>query len=69
VPSRNFVAGQKVWTYSCNKSIAQTWQFESDGTIRPTGKITLCLAAESTIQKAPVLLATCDGTTLQKWTW
>jgi hypothetical protein len=69
VPARNFVAEQEVWTYSCNNTIAQTWQFESDGTIRPTGKTALCLAAESTAQRAVVLLATCDGTTLEKWTW
>jgi galactose oxidase-like protein/ricin-type beta-trefoil lectin protein len=69
VPSRNFVAGQKVWTYTCNNTAAQTWQFQSDGTIRPIGNTTLCLAAGSTAQQAPVLLATCDGAALQKWTW
>ncbi|GAA2854674.1 hypothetical protein Acy02nite_73840 [Actinoplanes cyaneus] len=69
VPSRNFAAGQRIWTYTCNNTIAQTWQFGSDGTIRPTGTTTLCLAAESTAQASPVLLAQCDGSTLQNWTW
>jgi hypothetical protein len=69
VPSRNFVAGQKIWTYTCNNTVAQTWQFESDGTIRPTGNTTVCLAAGSTAQQAPILLATCNGAALQKWTW
>ncbi len=69
VPSRQFVVGQRVWTYTCNHTIAQTWQFGSDGTIRPTGKNTLCLAAESADQGSPVVLASCDGSALQAWVW
>ena len=69
VPSRNFVNGQKVWTYTCNNTIAQTWQFRSDGTIRPAGKTTLCLAAASSASKAAILITTCNGNALQKWTW
>jgi len=56
VPSRNFVKGQKVWTYTCNNTIAQTWQFRSDGTIRPIGKTTLCLAAASSASNAAILI-------------
>ncbi len=69
VPSRNFVQGQKVWTYTCNNTIAQTWQFRSDGTIRPIGKTTLCLAPASSASNAAILIATCNGNALQKWTW
>jgi hypothetical protein len=69
VPSRNFVTGQRVWTYTCNNTIAQTWDFRSDGTIRPTANTALCLAAASSANNAAVLLATCDGTALQRWTW
>jgi len=69
VPSRNFVNGQKIWTYTCNNTIAQTWQFRSDGTIRPIGKTTLCLAAASSASNAAILIASCNGNALQKWTW
>ena len=69
VPAQNFVQGQKVWTYTCNNTIAQTWQFRSDGTIRPIGKTTLCLAAASSASNAAILIATCNGNALQKWTW
>ncbi|MFI7540328.1 galactose oxidase-like domain-containing protein [Actinoplanes sp. NPDC049599] len=69
VPSRNWVAGQKVWTFLCNKTVAQTWQFGTDGTIRPTGKTTMCLAAASSANSAAIQLATCNGAALQKWTW
>jgi hypothetical protein len=69
VPYRNFVTGQKIWNYTCNNTVAQSWQFGSDATIRPTGKTTLCLAAASSASKAPILIATCNGNALQKWTW
>jgi Domain of unknown function (DUF1929)/Ricin-type beta-trefoil lectin domain len=69
VPSQNYAAGQKVWTYNCNGTAAQTWQFASDGTIRPLGKTTLCLAAAANADKAALSLATCSGAALQKWTW
>ena len=36
VPSQHFVAGQRIWTYSCNGTKAQTWTFGTNGTIRPT---------------------------------
>jgi hypothetical protein len=69
VPSQNFVAGQKVWTFLCNNSAAQTWRFYSDGTIRPIGNAAVCLAAASSVNKAAIQLATCNGNALQKWTW
>jgi hypothetical protein len=69
VPSRNFVTGQRVWTYTCNNTVAQTWQFGSDGTIRPTGSTALCLAAASSANNAAILIATCNGNALQRWTW
>ena len=69
VPSRNFVTGQRVWTYTCNNTVAQTWQFGSDGTIRPIGNTALCLAAASSANNAAILIATCDGNALQRWTW
>lgn len=69
VPAQKFVTGTRIQTYTCNNTLAQTWQFGADGTIRPIGKTTLCLAAASAAEKAAVLMATCNGTTLQKWTW
>jgi galactose oxidase-like protein/ricin-type beta-trefoil lectin protein len=69
VPSQNFVAGQKIWTYTCNGTAAQTWQFGTDGTIRPVSKTTMCLAAASNANNAAITLATCTGAALQKWTW
>ena len=69
VPSKNFVSGQRIWTYTCNNSVAQTWQLQADGTIRPIGNAALCLAAASSANNAAILIATCDGTALQKWTW
>ncbi|MGK5680255.1 galactose oxidase-like domain-containing protein [Actinoplanes sp. URMC 104] len=69
VPSSTFVAGRRIWAYQCNASVAQTWQFNADGTIRPLGKTTLCLAAASSAQSAQILLATCNGNALQKWSW
>ena len=41
----------------------------ADGTIRPIGSTTLCLAATSTANSAAILLVTCNGNALQKWTW
>jgi hypothetical protein len=69
VPSRNFVTGQRIWTYTCNNTVAQTWQFGADGTIRPIGNTALCLAAASSANNAAILIATCDGNALQRWTW
>jgi hypothetical protein len=69
VPSSTYVTGQKIWTYRCNNSAAQTWQFRTDGTIRPLGNTALCLASASTANNAAVLIATCNGNALQKWTW
>ena len=69
VPTSNFVAGQKIWAFKCNNSGAQTWRFGTDGTIRPIANTALCLAAASSASKAAVTIATCNGATLQKWTW
>lgn len=69
VPSSNFVSGQKIWAYRCNGTKAQTWQFGTDGTIRPFAAKTLCLAAASTAEDAAIVVATCNGSALQKWTW
>jgi hypothetical protein len=69
VPSSNFSSGQKIWTYRCNNTNAQKWQFRSDGTIRPIANTALCLAAASSLNDASILIATCKGSSLQKWTW
>lgn len=69
VPSQNFVSGQKIWEHYCNGTAAQTWQFGTDGTIRPRAKTTLCLAASSSAKWATIILTTCNGNALQKWTW
>jgi hypothetical protein len=69
VPSSSFVTGKKIWAYSCNRTAAQTWQFGTDGTIRPASKTTLCLAAASPSNTAAILITTCNGNALQKWTW
>ena len=57
VPSRNFISGQRIWTYTCNGTSAQTWQFGTDGTIRPVARTTLCLSAVSTVENAAIGLA------------
>lgn len=69
VPQGNFAAGQRIWAYTCNNTASQTWQFPADGTIRPIARTTLCLAAASPANNAVIQLATCNGSTLQKWTW
>lgn len=70
MPSSGYVPGRTIWTYTCNKTPAQTWRFGTDGTIRPVANTTLCLAAASAAQNAAVQLATCtSGNALQKWTW
>jgi len=69
VQGGNFVSGTRVWTYTCTGNIAQRWQFNGDGTIRPLGKTTLCLATASTVERAVVTVTTCNGSSLQKWTW
>ena len=68
VPSSNFASGQKIWTYRCYGTSAQTWQFRTDGTIRPIANSALCLATAST-ENAAILISTCNGSSLQKWTW
>ncbi len=67
VPTQNFVSGQRIWDYTCNGTLAQQWQFNSDGTIRPIAAPTLCLAVTSIDIKTSLLLATCNGSGLQKW--
>ncbi|WP_230859779.1 galactose oxidase-like domain-containing protein [Actinoplanes aureus] len=69
VPSSSFTPGRTIWAYTCNNTAAQTWQFGSDGTIRPIANTALCLAAASSANNAAILIATCDGNALQKWTW
>jgi hypothetical protein len=69
VPSSTFVHQQPIWANTCNRTNAQTWQFGTDGTVRPVADTALCLAAKSSAVKAPVLLWTCSGHALQKWTW
>jgi hypothetical protein len=69
VEASKFVAGTKIWTWKCNGTTAQTWQFGADGTIRPLPNTALCLAAQSNTSKAALVLATCNGSALQKWTW
>lgn len=68
VPSSNYTAGQRIFTYTCNGASAQKWRFYSDGTIRPRGNTAVCLAAASTAENAAILLATCSDSTLQRWT-
>ncbi|WP_067499504.1 RICIN domain-containing protein [Actinoplanes sp. TFC3] len=69
VPSSRFTSGQAIWTYTCNKTGAQLWQFGTDATIRPAGSTALCLAAASSANKAANVIATCNGIALQKWKW
>ena len=69
VPSSTFVTGQKIWAFKCNNTTAQKWRFGTDGTVRPLGNTALCLAAASATNKAAILIATCNGNALQKWTW
>lgn len=69
VPSSAFTSGRVIWTYTCNRSPAQAWNLNADGTIRPAAKPALCLGAATTANKAVVLIRTCDGSALQKWTY
>jgi hypothetical protein len=69
VPTSHFVAGQRIWTYSCNGTRAQAWTFGADGTIRTTAATALCLTASGTTDRAPLALATCNGSSSQKWIW
>jgi hypothetical protein len=69
VPGANFVSGQRVWNYTCNGTKAQKWQFAADGTIRLSEQQGLCLAAVSTANQAQLMIATCNGDALQKWSW
>lgn len=69
VPFSSFVSGQRVWTYGCNGTNAQAWQFGIDSTIRPIAQQGLCLAAASTANQAQLIIATCNGSGLQKWSW
>jgi hypothetical protein len=69
VPFSGFVSGQRVWTYGCNGTNAQAWQFGIDSTIRPIAQQGLCLAAASTANQAQLIIAACNGSTLQKWSW
>jgi hypothetical protein len=69
VPSQHFVAGQKIWTYRCNGTRAQTWAFGTNGTIRPTAATALCLAPSGTANRSPLVLAGCNGSSIQKWAW
>jgi hypothetical protein len=69
VPSAHFAAGQRIWTYSCNNTQAQAWTLGADGTIRPTASSALCLAASGTPNSSPMVLAGCNGSSSQRWTW
>ena len=69
VPGYHYDSGARIWTYTCNNAANQKWEFRTDGTIRPTAKTTLCLMAASTANKANITITTCNGSTLQKWTW
>jgi streptogrisin C len=69
VPGQHFRPGQRIWTFSCNGTRAQTWTFGGNGQIRPAAATGLCLAASSTTNRAQLLLATCSTSSLQKWRW
>lgn len=69
VPSSSYVTGARIWAFTCNRTAAQTWQFGADGTIRPAARTTLCLAPVSSVQRAAVIIQTCNGGRFQKWTW
>jgi hypothetical protein len=69
VPKSNFVSGQRVQAYTCNNTNAQKWQFGTDGTIRVTTVPSMCLAAGSTALSATIIISTCNGNAMQKWTW
>lgn len=69
VPNSNFVSGQRIWIFGCNGTSAQTWNFGTDGTIRPAANAALCMTAASTTNGAAISVNTCSASTLQKWTW
>ncbi|KHD73472.1 galactose oxidase [Actinoplanes utahensis] len=68
VPNQNFVTGQRIWAWTCNNGPAQRWQGYADGTIKPLQNTTLCLSAAGSANSAQILVSTCNGSALQKWT-
>jgi hypothetical protein len=70
VSNAAYVAGQNIWRFRCNASAAQKWQINtSDGTIRQNWNTSLCAAPASTAVDSDLRITTCNGSTLQKWTW
>ncbi|MEU8818442.1 RICIN domain-containing protein [Actinoplanes sp. NPDC048796] len=53
--------GNHVQVFGCNRSVAQTWTFASDGTLRVAGKCAL-VVGDGSIQ-----IVGCDGRTTAQW--
>ncbi|MEV0924764.1 RICIN domain-containing protein, partial [Streptomyces spongiicola] len=67
VPGADFGDGKKLFVWDCNNSVAQRWQFASDGTVRISG---LCLdvANANYGDGTPIQIARCNGNAAQQFT-
>jgi hypothetical protein len=66
VPGANFANGQRVGIYTCNRGVAQQYQWYPDGTIRVGGK---CLdnANNANVNGNPIQLWDCNGYVQQQF--
>ncbi|MER5276228.1 RICIN domain-containing protein [Streptomyces sp. NPDC002809] len=55
--------GSQLVASACAGSVSQSWSPEPDGTLRQGG---LCAAVTGTEDRTPVVLATCDGSSVQR---
>ncbi|MCK2215013.1 family 16 glycosylhydrolase [Actinomadura sp. ATCC 31491] len=60
--------GTAVQLYDCNGTAAQSWSWNSDGSVRALGKC-MDVTSGSTANGAQVQLYDCNGTGAQKWTY
>ena len=60
--------GTAVQLYDCNGTSAQSWAWNSDGSVRALGKC-MDVTGSSTANGAQVQLYDCNGTGAQQWTY
>lgn len=66
VPEHDFSDGKALHVWDCDNSVAQKWQFASDGTIRIKGKC-LDVAGANFSNGTPIQIAWCNGNTAQQF--
>ncbi|MBO3751445.1 ricin-type beta-trefoil lectin domain protein [Streptosporangiaceae bacterium NEAU-GS5] len=60
-------SGTRVQLWDCHTGTNQQWNVNTNGTVT-NGANNLCLAVTATGNTSPVTLATCNGSTNQRWT-